>query len=85
MQKESKLKISYDKQRELFENRKEERLKNIERSLEEIEIKISNLQLQRQKLIAAKKKNQDSSFRSFPEFLQQAAKQADEARPKKNT
>lgn len=85
MKSEEKLKISYENQRATFLARKVERLHNIDKSIEDIDTKIEQLQRQRNKLSQDKEKIQNSSFRSWEEFLSKAREQSSSDKPKKTT
>lgn len=76
MKTENQLKKSYEKQLQIFEAAKVSKLNNIEEKVRSLEEKIQRLQSEREELLAAKKKVQERSFRTFQDFLSEAEKKA---------
>lgn len=85
MKSEAKLKMSYERQLELFEKNKQETDHNIEKSLEEVRIKMKSLSQQQEQLLQAKARNLQNSFRSYEEFLESARKQSSQNSEKKES
>lgn len=76
MKTENQLKKSYEKQLQIFEAAKVSKLNNIEEKVRSLDEKIQRLQSEREELLAAKKKVQERSFRTFQDFLSEAEKKA---------
>jgi hypothetical protein len=70
MKSEIKLRVSYEKQKALFESSKEKKIQNIDNQIALLQAKVDRLKVQGQALMETKEKLLQTSFRTFEDFQQ---------------
>lgn len=76
MKSTEKLQLSYEKQRQLFEENKARKIFNLENQIKDLDRKILELSDLKKKLHLELEKRTQSSFRSFEDYKNQAETQA---------
>lgn len=84
MKSEQKLKLSYNKQKLLFEEAKEKKISNLRKREEEISQKIEKLQRQLHETQQQEQKELARSFRDYEDFRQAAQQQSNSKRDPEN-
>lgn len=84
MRSEERLKKSYEKQKEIFEEAKKRKIQNLTKRSVEISQKIKSLQDQLTETENQLKKEQEKNFRSFQDFLSRASEQSQSKRNQRN-
>lgn len=84
MKNEQGLKISYEKQKKIFEEGKLRKISNLEKREEEISQKIAHLNQLLKEVQATKKETLERSFRSFEDYQKAAELQSQQKRTANN-
>lgn len=84
MRSEERLKKSYEKQKDIFEEAKKRKIQNLTKRSVEISQKIKSLQEQLTETEVQLKKEQERNFHSFQDFLSRASEQSQSKRDQRN-